>query len=138
LILPVRGLWRLRRLFLHLQVLECHGRFFWFRLPGERAVIYLKVKRDIADFIKQQGAAISFFKNTFRSLTAPVKDPFLWPKSSLSINVSGIPPQFKTTNGCSLLRLCSWMALAINSLPVPLSPVIRMLVFVLATCIIRL
>ena len=33
------------------------------------------------------------------SFTAPVKAPLIWPKSSLSSNVSGIAPQLTSTKG---------------------------------------
>ncbi len=53
---------------------------------------------------------------------APVNAPRSWPNNSLSINSSGMAAQLTTTNGLSLLALLRWMALAINSFPVPLSP----------------
>ena len=71
------------------------------------------------------------------SVLAPVNAPLLYPKSSLSINVSGIPAQLITTKGLSRLRLCLCMALATSSLPVPDSPEISMFVFVAATLMIR-
>ena len=68
-----------------------------------------------------------------RLITAPVKAPFTWPKSSLSIRFSGIAPQLIVTNGPSArgLRRCS--SLAMSSLPVPVSPVMRTLMSVAAT-----
>ena len=56
---------------------------------------------------------------------APVKDPFLCPKSSLSIRSLGIAAQFTGINLC-LDLLDNWCKfLATNSLPVPLSPRIK-------------
>ena len=56
------------------------------------------------------------------SVTAPVKLPFLWPNSSLSISSDGIAPQFTGTNGLSLRGPDSWISRAASSLPVPESP----------------
>ncbi len=58
------------------------------------------------------------------SLTAPVKAPRSWPKSSDSRRVSGSAPQLIETNFFSLRMEVKWIARAISSLPVPLSPVI--------------
>jgi hypothetical protein len=52
-----------------------------------------------------------------------VKDPFSWPKSSLSTVPSGIAPQFTAEYGPCLRRLFWWMIWGITSLPLPLSPV---------------
>ena len=68
------------------------------------------------------------------SWVAPVKEPLRWPNSSLSIRVSGMPPQLIATNGWPLRSLSLWIARAISSLPVPLSPVMRTLVLVRDTC----
>ena len=69
-------------------------------------------------------------KQPGRSLCAPVNAPFSCPKSSLSISVSGIAPQFSATNGSSARSLSSCRARAATSLPVPLSPVIRTVICV--------
>src|SRR5262245_45923223 len=53
---------------------------------------------------------------------APVSEPFSCPKSSDSINSSGIAAQFTWTNGCRLRRLLRWIDRATSSLPTPLSP----------------
>ena len=58
-----------------------------------------------------------------RSRCASVKLPRIWPKSSDSSSDSGTPAQLTVINGRRLLGLCSWMNLATNSLPTPLSPV---------------
>jgi len=57
--------------------------------------------------------------------SAPVKAPFSWPNSSLSISVSGIAPQLTLIKGPSLRWEDLWMALAITSLPAPVSPIKR-------------
>jgi hypothetical protein len=56
--------------------------------------------------------------------TAPVNAPRSWPNSSLSINSGGIAAQLTLTNGPFETALLRWIARAISSLPVPLSPVI--------------
>ncbi|MFZ2053708.1 MAG: hypothetical protein WAU81_05875 [Candidatus Aminicenantales bacterium] len=66
---------------------------------------------------------------TLRSV-APVKAPFSWPKSSLSINSSGMAAQLTWTNGSLARMLWLWMALAMSSLPVPLSPWMRIVALV--------
>ena len=55
-------------------------------------------------------------------VTAPVKEPFSWPNSSLSSRFSGMAAQFTATNGCGARGPFSWMARAATSLPVPDSP----------------
>ena len=65
---------------------------------------------------------LAAWKRPGRSASAPVKLPFLCPKSSLSIRSSGIAPQFTGTKGPSARGPCSWMRRATNSLPVPDSP----------------
>ena len=39
----------------------------------------------------------------FLFVSAPVKDPFMWPKSSESRSVSDSAPQLRATNGRSFL-----------------------------------
>ena len=56
---------------------------------------------------------------------APVNDPRTWPKSWLSMMVSGIAPQLTGTKGCPRRELWRWIHLARCSLPTPVSPVIR-------------
>ena len=64
---------------------------------------------------------------------APVKAPFSWPKSSLSSRFSGMAAQLMARNGL-FTRVLFWkIARATSSLPVPLSPVMRMVVCVGAT-----
>src|SRR5688500_10224543 len=61
-------------------------------------------------------------KSPRRSATAPVKEPFLCPKSSDSSSPSGIAPQFTATNGAPERGLARWMARARSSFPVPDCP----------------
>ena len=60
-----------------------------------------------------------------RSCRASVNAPLRSPNISLSNRVEEIPPMFTLMNGPSLRWLLRWMASAMSSLPVPLSPVIR-------------
>ena len=60
-----------------------------------------------------------------RSAVAPVYAPFTEPKSSLSMSSSGMAAQLTLTKGLSRRSLWSWQARATSSLPVPLSPRIR-------------
>ena len=53
---------------------------------------------------------------------ASVNAPFSCPNSSDSSSVSGSAAQLTWTNGSSRRALASWMAFAMRSLPVPLSP----------------
>ena len=53
---------------------------------------------------------------------APVNAPFSWPKSSLSSRPVGMAAQLSFTNVRALRPLRSWIARAISSLPVPVSP----------------
>ena len=62
-----------------------------------------------------------------RSRSAPVKAPFTQPNSSLSSSVSGKAAQLMATKGCAARGLPRWMARAISSLPVPVSPEISTL-----------
>ena len=64
--------------------------------------------------------------------------PLTWPKSSLSSRFSLTARcSSPRTNGLSLRRLLWWMARAISSLPVPLSPVISTVALVVAHCAIN-
>ena len=61
-------------------------------------------------------------KRPARSLAAPVKAPFTWPKSSLSIRSAGMAAQLTATKGRSARTLLRCRARATSSLPVPVSP----------------
>ena len=67
------------------------------------------------------------------SRTAPVKEPLTWPNSSLSSRFSGIAPQLIDRKRWPERGLAKWMARAISSLPVPLSPWISTVELVRAT-----
>jgi hypothetical protein len=58
-----------------------------------------------------------------RAPAAPVKAPCSCPNSSLSSSPSASAAQCSLTSGPAARGECSWMAAAISSLPVPLSPV---------------
>ena len=62
-----------------------------------------------------------------RVATAPVKAPRTWPNSVDSSRSIGTEPVLTTTNGPSARGDRWWMARASSSLPVPDSPVSRML-----------
>ena len=66
-------------------------------------------------------------KRPARALTAPVNAPLMWPKSSVSSSVSGIAAQFTGTKAWPRRDEPRWAPRAKSSLPVPVSPVIRML-----------
>ena len=72
-----------------------------------------------------------------RSANAPVKLPFMWPNSSLSISSPGIAAQFTSTNGPWARGDSAWIARATSSLPVPFSPRISTRAFEGATFSIR-
>jgi len=76
-------------------------------------------------------------KGPRRIWVAPVKLPFSWPNSSLSISVGATAPQSMGMNGFNRRGLSSTIALATHSFPVPLSPVMSTLASVGATLEIR-
>ena len=69
----------------------------------------------------------------FLVAAAPVNAPRTWPNSSDSSSVSGSAPQLSATNGRSRRGELKWIARATSSLPVPDSPVIRIVLVVPAT-----
>ena len=66
-------------------------------------------------------------KRPTRSALASVKAPRTWPKSSLSKTPSETPPALTVTSGRAARGDTAWSACATSPLPVPFSPVIRML-----------
>ncbi len=64
---------------------------------------------------------------------APVKAPLQWPNSSDSRRFSGSALQLMGMNGANWRRLLKCSARATNSLPVPLSPRMRIVLSVSAT-----
>ena len=91
--------------------------------------LYLQKHRQLTDFIHKNRAGVGSLKQAGLICHSPVNAPLTWPKNSLSMSMSGIPPQLTTTKGLSLRLELSWMARAISSLPVPLSPLMSTLVF---------
>ncbi len=73
----------------------------------------------------------------FREAVASVNAPRTWPNSSDSSSASGIAAQFTLMNGLAASALHACTARATNSLPVPVSPVIRTVLRVAATSSIR-
>ncbi|MNC85797.1 hypothetical protein D3C83_14110 [compost metagenome] len=76
---------------------------------------------------------LAVWNSPLLSRTAPVKEPFTWPKSSDSSSGSGIAPQLIATKAASRRGLALWMAHAISSLPVPESPCMNTLASLSAT-----
>src|ERR1700676_4885343 len=70
-----------------------------------------------------------------RRCIAPVNAPFSWPKSSEDISDGARAAQFTLTKARCDRRDRLWMARAISSLPVPVSPLTRTLESVGATFI---
>src|SRR5580704_10392164 len=64
-------------------------------------------------------------KRPSRRCVAPVKAPFSWPKSSEAISEGGIAAQFTPMNARSARLDRLWIARAISSFPVPVSPKIK-------------
>ena len=71
-----------------------------------------------------------------RAFLASVKAPASWPKSSASIIDSGKAAQLMATKGPLLRLLCSCKRRAVNSLPVPVSPQMRVFTSALASRVI--
>ncbi len=65
-----------------------------------------------------------------RWLTAPVNAPLVWPNSSASTSASGIAAALKATKRWSARALLWCRVRAISSLPVPVSPWIRTVLFI--------
>ncbi len=68
-----------------------------------------------------------------RRCTAPVKEPFSCPNNSEAIRSRGMAAQLTLTNAHEERRDLLWIARAISSLPVPVSPVTNTLASVGAT-----
>src|SRR5947209_12780183 len=69
----------------------------------------------------------------FLFASAPVNAPRMWPNSSDSSSVSGSAPQLSATNGRSRRSEWKWIACATRPLPVPDSPVSRIVLLVRET-----
>ena len=72
-------------------------------------------------------------KRPRRRAAAPVNAPFSWPKSSERRSVSTSAAQLTLTSGPARAALAAWIASATSSLPVPLSPRMRTVLFERAT-----
>jgi hypothetical protein len=86
--------------------------------------LWLQRWRDVADFSSNRPSFCAM---------APVNAPFSWPKSSLSRRSSGMAAQFSLMNARPHRELTLWIARAISSLPVPVSPWINTVELVGAT-----
>ena len=89
-----------------------------------RSILACAGEREVADFVQEEGAAVGQLELAGRSAKAPVNDPFMCPKSSLSISSLGMAAQLTSMNGPCRRGLAAWMARATSSLPLPFSPVI--------------
>ena len=69
----------------------------------------------------------------FLALSAPVNEPRVWPKNSLSTRLSGMAPQLTGIKWPSARGLCWCIKRATTPLPVPLSPVIKTVLLVVET-----
>ena len=72
-----------------------------------------------------------------RRCSAPVNAPFSWPNSSDAIRSLGMTAQFTATNAREHLGDRRWIARAMSSLPVPVSPVMNAVESVGATLLTR-
>src|SRR5258708_31901106 len=95
--------------------------------------LLLRAERHLADLVQEDRALVRGFEATLMLGHRPVKEPFSWPKSSLSSSVSGSAAQLTFTRGPSRRSEALWMASAISSLPVPVSPVTSTVAGVRAT-----
>ena len=84
---------------------------------------HLRGGRELADLVQEQRPAVGLLEPALAPrVTAPVNAPCSWPNSSESISSGEIAPQFTRRNGPARNGECSWMARAMISLPVPVSP----------------
>ena len=82
----------------------------------------LRGKRELADLVEEQRAAVGLLEPPLRRVAAPVKAPCSWPNSSESISSGAMAPQLTRRNGPLRKVERSWIARAMISLPVPVSP----------------
>ena len=82
----------------------------------------LKLHAHVPDLVQEHVPVARKFEVPLRAWTAPVKAPLTWPKSSDSRSVSARAVQLIAMNGSSLCDELKWMARAMHSFPVPVSP----------------
>ena len=83
----------------------------------------LGLQGQFTDLVQKECAAIGQFKATHAPCEIPpVKAPLSWPNSSLSTSPAGIAVQFTLISGLADRWLFEWIARAISSFPVPVSP----------------
>ena len=85
----------------------------------------LQFDGQFTDFIQKDGPRTGRRQQALSRLGCPGEAPLTCPNNSLSMRVGGSAPQSTGTKGRSRQGPCVWMARAANSLPVPLSPMIR-------------
>jgi hypothetical protein len=83
----------------------------------------LHFRGQFTDFVKKEGAFFRELKAAEPTCIAPVKAPFSCPNNSEAISEVGIAAQLTLTKAREARRDLLWTARAINSLPVPVSPV---------------
>jgi hypothetical protein len=84
----------------------------------------LRLHRQLADFVEEEGPPCASSKRPRRRWVAPVNAPFSWPKSSDAMSSRGIAAQLTLTKAPDARADRRWIARATSSLPVPVSPVI--------------
>jgi hypothetical protein len=103
-------------------------------LLEEAQELDLHGKGYVSDFVEEERSAAGYLEASLALADGPVKEPFSWPKSSLSMRFSGRAAQFNAMKGLDLRGLAWWMARATSSLPVPDSPRMRTVAELSATC----
>ena len=84
----------------------------------------LKVRRDVADFIKEQGATVSLLKLACMVGVSVCERAFYVAEEFTLEERLGDAPASTATMGFLFRRLMAWISRASTSLPVPFSPVI--------------
>ena len=79
---------------------------------------------EFADLVEEDGSAVGQLEATLASLQGSGERPFSWPNSSEAMNDDGIAAQFTATKARAERGDRLWIARAMSSLPVPVSPVI--------------
>ena len=77
----------------------------------------------VADLVQEKCPAAGSLEQSLVRTDGARNAPLAWPNNSDSSRCSGIAAQFMARKGPETRGLASWMARAINSLPVPESPV---------------
>src|SRR5512136_2668584 len=94
----------------------------------------LRLQRQLPNLVQAKGGTVGDLEPAYLPGIGAGKCPFSRPNNSLSIKLAGRAAQLTVISGRSLRGLILWMAAAISSFPVPVSPRMRTVVFVGATC----